>query len=242
MLAGSGSVSRDPAGWVPPAPGTGARWRDVVLGCNDGLVATTGLLAGLAGSGTPLGALRIAAISAVWAAMVSMAIGSYLGTRSQMALQKAIVAREQWEMTDHPAEELQEMEEIYRGYGFSAEETSVILRALARNPRLWLTLMVRDEHGVLMEAGESPALNALIMAAAVLTGSLPPLLPVLAFGSALGAEPFVFVVAGLVAIALGWTTARLTGSRPWTTALNFLVWTALAMALGSAMGLALGHL
>lgn len=242
MTAGAGWPARRNGRRIPPVPRVDARWRDVILGCNDGLVATTGLIAGLIGSHTPLGPLRIAAGSAIWAAMVSMAIGSYLGTRSQLALQAAVVAREQWEMVDHPEQEIQEMEAIYRHYGFSTEETAVILRALIRNPRLWLTLMVRDEHGVLLETENSPGHNALVMAAAVLAGSLPPLLPVLALGSAPFAEPFVFGVAGALAAALGWITARLTGSRPWANALTFLVWTALAMVLGSAMGFALGHL
>jgi VIT1/CCC1 family predicted Fe2+/Mn2+ transporter len=174
--------------------------------------------------------------------MVSMAIGSYLGTRSERSLHQAIVAREEWEMADHPDEEIQEMEAIYRGYGFSAEETAVILRALVRDPRLWLTLMVRDEHGVLLEAGDSPAYNAFLMAAAVLAGSVPPLVPVLIAGTAFRAEPAVFAMAGLSAVALGWVTARLTASRPWVTAGTFLIWTAIAMLLGSAMGFALGHL
>jgi VIT1/CCC1 family predicted Fe2+/Mn2+ transporter len=177
-----------------------------------------------------------ATVTAVWAAMISMAIGAYLGTYSEVAFQRALVAHEQWEMEDHPEEELAEMRAIYQRYGFSSEEVEVLLRGFQRDPSLWLNLMVRDEHGVLPETWESPVGNALVMAVAVCVGSLPALIPNLVMTSAARALPAVVVLAALTSVALGWATAKLTKQRTVWIALRFFGLAAAAMILGSGMG------
>ena len=221
---------------------TGSKWRDIVFGMNDGLVATTGLVTGLTLTGSSHLAIELAAITAVWAAMISMAIGSYLGTRSEVAFQSALVDRERWELDDHPDEELEEMRNIYHDYGFQPEEVKVILSAFLRDPELWLRLMVRDEHGVLPETWESPSGNAIVMAIAVMAGSLPPLIPNLVLASPHEALWAVLVLAAATALGLGWFTARLTSQRPWVLALHFLGLAAAAMLLGSGMGGLIGKL
>jgi VIT1/CCC1 family predicted Fe2+/Mn2+ transporter len=207
---------------------------------NDGLVATTGLVTGMTLTGASHLTMITATLTAVWAAMISMAIGSYLGTHSEVAFQQAVVARERWELDDHPEEELDEMRVIYENYGFSPDEVAVFLRGFQRDPELWLRLMIRDEHGVLPETWESPISNALVMALAVLAGSIPPLLPNLVISSPQHSLPWVLVLAGVTAIGLGWFTARLTSQRPLRLALKFLALAAAAMLLGSIMGGLLG--
>ncbi|MCL4521698.1 MAG: VIT1/CCC1 transporter family protein [Firmicutes bacterium] len=218
----------------------GSRWREIVFGMNDGLVATTGLVTGMTLTGASHLTMITATLTAVWAAMISMAIGSYLGTHSEVAFQQAVVARERWELDDHPEEELDEMRVIYENYGFSPDEVAVFLRGFQRDPELWLRLMIRDEHGVLPETWESPISNALVMALAVLAGSIPPLLPNLVISSPQHSLPWVLVLAGVTAIGLGWFTARLTSQRPLRLALKFLALAAAAMLLGSIMGGLLG--
>ncbi len=221
--------------------GNGSKWREIVFGMNDGLIATTGLIAGLTLTHASHSTMVTATLAAVWAAMISMAIGSYLGTHSEVAFQQALVARERWELADHPAEELEEMRAIYHAYGFSPDEIAVLLRAFERDPELWLRLMLRDEHGVLTETWESPMANALMMAVAVLAGSVPALVPNLVISSPPHALAYVLISAGLLAIGLGWSTARLTSQSPVRVATKFLALTSAAMVLGSGMGLFIGR-
>lgn len=220
----------------------GANWREIVFGMNDGLVATTGLVAGLTLTSASHAAMITATFAAVWAAMISMAIGSYLGTHSELAFQQAVVARERWELDDHPEEELEEMRTIYHNYGFSPEEVAVLLQGFQRDPDLWLRLMVRDEHGVLSETWESPIRNAVVMAIAVLAGSLPPLVPNLVFASPHQALAAVLILAAATAAGLGWVTARLTTQAPIRLSLRFLALAGAAMLLGSGMGAFMGTL
>lgn len=220
----------------------GSKWREIVFGMNDGLIATTGLVAGLTLTGASHAAMITATLAAVWAAMISMAIGSYLGTHSEVAFQRALVDRERWELDDHPEEELEEMRTIYHNYGFSTEEVAVLLRGFQRDPDLWLRLMVRDEHGVLPETWESPLGNAFVMALAVLAGSIPPLLPNLVLASPQHALVAVLILAAVTAVGLGWFTARLTTQVPIRLSLKFLALTSAAMILGSGMGGFIGKL
>ncbi len=220
----------------------GSEWREIVFGMNDGLVATTGLVTGMTLTGADHLTMITATFTAVWAAMISMAIGSYLGTHSEVAFQQALVRRERWELDDHPEEEMEEMRLIYQNYGFSVEEVAVFLKGFQRDPDLWLRLMLRDEHGILPETWESPLQNAFVMAIAVLAGSLAPILPNLIIASPVHALPAVLGLGALAAVALGWFTARLTSQPRARVALKFLALASAAMLLGSAMGGFLGKI
>ncbi len=203
---------------------------------NDGVIATTGLVAGLTFGDAGHPTIVVASMAAVWAAMVSMGIGSYLATRAEVTWQQALVARERWELTDHPDEELEEMRQIYQEYGFSTAEVETILGRLRRDPELWLKLMLRDELGVLPERWESALTNALIMAFAVLCGSLPPLIPYVLMSRPYTAFWPAIALAGVTSWALGAMTAAMTGQSRFRVALKFVLLALLAVVLGSTMG------
>ena len=59
-------------------------WRDIILGCNDGLVSTFSLVTGVVGGGvTNMETLLLTSISGSVAGAVSMFAGEFLATRSQ---------------------------------------------------------------------------------------------------------------------------------------------------------------
>ena len=72
--------------------------RQMVFGMNDGLVATVGLVAGLTFAGSSQRLLLGATLAAITAAVVSMALGSFLSTRTEVHYQKAQMRREQSEI------------------------------------------------------------------------------------------------------------------------------------------------
>nr|MDA8195002.1 VIT1/CCC1 transporter family protein [Thermaerobacter sp.] len=75
-----------------------ASLRQIVFGVNDGLVATVGLVAGLTFAGSSQGVVIGATLAAIVAAVVSMALGSYLSTRTEVRYYQAQVHREKREM------------------------------------------------------------------------------------------------------------------------------------------------
>lgn len=214
----------------------GADLRQVVFGVNDGLVATIGLVAGLTFAGSHQGIVIGATLAAIIAAVVSMALGSYLSTRTEVRYYQAQVHREQTEITNEPEEELSEMHRIYRGYGFSEEETQIFLKRFQQDHDLWLKLMLRDELGIIPDTFESPIKNAGVMALAVLLGSLPPLIPNFVSTHPLQAFPWVVFLSALSAFVLGAAAGKSTGDTWWRSGISFLVVSAIAAGIGMGAG------
>ena len=61
------------------------RLRAGVLGANDGILSTAGLVLGVAGATTSTGAIRTAGVAGLVAGAVSMALGEYVSVSSQRA-------------------------------------------------------------------------------------------------------------------------------------------------------------
>lgn len=214
----------------------GATLRQLVFGMNDGLVATVGLVSGLIFAGSPRGVVVGATLAAIIAAVASMALGSYLSTRTEIAYHRAQMRRESREIDERPQEELNEMRQIYRGYGLSESEVDIFLDHFRRDKGLWLRLMLRDELGIIPESFESPWKNAGIMAFAVALGSLAPLLPIL-WGS-VPRHQFVWVIglSAFTALLLGGITGRSTSQVWWRSAFAFLIVAAIASGIGVGAG------
>ncbi len=210
--------------------------RQLVFGVNDGLVATVGLVAGLTFAGSSRDIVLGATLAAIIAAVASMALGSYLSTQAEVGYQRAQIRREQREIDEQPEEELQEMRQIYQGYGFSDQEVDIFLSHFQRDKRLWLQLMLRDELGLLPESFENPWKNAGLMALAVAAGSLPPLAPILWASSPRGVFGWVIALSAMTAFGLGAATARSTGRQWWRAGLAFLVVAAIAAGVGMGAG------
>ncbi|POB10543.1 VIT1/CCC1 transporter family protein [Sulfobacillus sp. hq2] len=219
--------------WHSAQTATVRQW---VFGMNDGLVATVGLVAGLTFAHSSQGIVLGATTAAILAAIVSMALGSFLATHTTVRYQTAEIEREKREIQECPDEELDEMRRIYLRYGFSAEETAMILYRFEKDHSLWLQMMLRDELGIIPETFENPWHNAGSMALAVLVGSLPPLLPNLLVSLPLQAFPWVIVLSALTAFLLGAVTTRGTSETWWRSGLLFLVIASAAAAIGMGAG------
>ena len=77
--------------------GTGSRlnWlRAGVLGANDGIVSTAGVIIGVAGATTDRGPVATAAIAALVAGALSMAAGEYVSVSTQRDTERALIAKE----------------------------------------------------------------------------------------------------------------------------------------------------
>ena len=95
------------AGWL----------RAAVLGANDGLLSTSGLVVGMAAAGTDLRVLLLTAAAGLTAGAFSMAAGEYVSVSSQADVEQADRATEARELVDQPEQELRELTGIYRRRG-----------------------------------------------------------------------------------------------------------------------------
>ncbi len=102
-----------------------------VLGANDGIVSTAGLVAGVAGATDSSQAIVTAGMAGLVAGALSMAAGEYVSVSTQRDSEKALIAKERRELREMPEEELEELVDMLESRG--------IERATAREAAEQLT-------------------------------------------------------------------------------------------------------
>ena len=92
-----------------------------VLGANDGIVSTAGLVVGVAGATLSSGPIATAGAAGLVAGAVSMALGEYVSVSSQRDTERALLAKERTELAEFPDQELDELTAIYQGKGLTQD-------------------------------------------------------------------------------------------------------------------------
>lgn len=185
--------------------------RAAVLGANDGIVSTAGLVLGVAGATTNNTAILVAGLSGLVAGALSMATGEYVSVSSQRDTERALIEKEKMELATMPEAELAELAGIFRVRGLSKELAEEVAKQLTEKDAL--AAHAKEELG--FEPGEyTNPWNAAI--ASMLSFTLGALLPLIAIlvtpGNAIRVG--VTFVAMLIALSLtGFISARL-GDAP----------------------------
>ncbi|MFD4143627.1 VIT family protein [Streptomyces sp. NPDC058572] len=218
--------------------GTRLNWlRAAVLGANDGVVSTAGLVVGVAGATGSRGALLTAGLSGLLAGSMSMAAGEYVSVSTQRDSEKAALAVEKRELREQPAAELEELTQLLADRGLSpdvAREAAVQL-----TERDALRAHARVELGIDPDRLTNPWHAAGASFLAFTVGALLPLLAIVLPSSSLRLP--VTVVSVLAALAFtGWWSARLGGAGVGPAVLRNVGGGALAMAVTYAAGTLLG--
>ncbi|EYT56778.1 membrane protein [Leucobacter sp. UCD-THU] len=181
-----------------------------VLGANDGIVSTAGVVIGVAAA-APNNVLAIATagIAAIVAGAFSMAGGEYVSVSTQRDTEQALIAKEKRELETMPDEELEELAGLYRQRGLSGELAHQVAVELTANDALAAHAEV--ELGIDHEEFTSPWAAALSSFVAFAAGALIPLVMILL---PLG-EHRIWVAAVAVVLGLfltGWISAALGGA------------------------------
>lgn len=169
-----------------------------VLGANDGIVSTAGIVMGVAGATTNLTTILTAGIAGLLAGALSMAIGEYISVSTQRDTEKAMLAKERWELEHLPEAELTELAEMYEAKGVEPELARQVAEQLtAKDP---LRAHAEAELGIDVDGLAHPWHAAIASFVAFVAGAL---LPVLAIAlPPEGGRIAVCVVAVTLALAL----------------------------------------
>ncbi|MBF6440020.1 VIT1/CCC1 transporter family protein [Nocardia cyriacigeorgica] len=204
-----------------------------VLGANDGIVSTAGLVVGVAAANTATSTIFTAGIAGLSAGAISMAVGEYVSVSTQRDSEKALLAKERRELREEPESELAELTAIYRAKGLSPETARRVAEELTAHDAF--TAHAEAELGLNPEELTNPWHAAFSSAVAFTVGALLPLLAILLPPTHLRI-PVTFA-AVLVALALtGSISARLGGSHRGRAVLRVVLGGALAMAITYGVG------
>lgn len=203
-------MQRQPHPHEPHERGTGQRlnWlRAGVLGANDGIVSTAGVVIGVAAA-TPdnLAAIATAGVAALVAGAFSMAGGEYVSVSTQRDTERALIAKERQELAEMPDAELEELAGFYQEKGLSPELAHEVAVELTKRDALGAHAEV--ELGLDPTEFTSPWAAAASSFVSFTVGALIPLILIL-----LPVGPHrVWVAAAAVVVGLfltGWISAGL---------------------------------
>src|SRR5512143_2881852 len=122
--------------------------RDIVIGMSDGLTVPFALAAGLSGAVANSHIIVTAGLAEIAAGSIAMGLGGYLAARSDAEHYAAERAREELEVKQKAAVEEEEVSEVFRSYGLTAEQAQPLVAALRERPDAWVDFMMRFELGL----------------------------------------------------------------------------------------------
>jgi VIT1/CCC1 family predicted Fe2+/Mn2+ transporter len=219
--------------------GTAGWLRAAVLGANDGIVSTSSLLLGLAAAQATHTSLLLSGTAALVAGAMSMAAGEYVSVHSQADVESAALKQERAELAADFAGERHELTEIYVRRGLDAALARQVADQLMAHDALGSH--ARDELGLSPGTGARPLQAAAASAASFAIGAALPL-------GVVALAPPRFTMASIAAaclaclLVLGGWSARVGGADVRVGALRVAFWSALAMAITSAVGALVGAL
>ncbi|WP_297700337.1 VIT family protein [Mycobacterium sp.] len=212
-----------------------------VLGANDGIVSTAGIVVGVAAATTLRAPILTAGSAGLVAGAVSMALGEYVSVSTQRDTEKALLRKERRELRDDPAAELDELAALYEAKGLTAATARTVAEELTdQNP---LLAHAEVELGINPEELTSPWQAGSSSALSFAVGALLPLIAVLAPPTTWRIP--VTVAAVLVALVItGAVSAGLGGAPKLRAVLRNLIGGSLALTvtyvIGHVVGAAIG--
>jgi VIT1/CCC1 family predicted Fe2+/Mn2+ transporter len=217
-----------------------ANWlRASVLGANDGIVSTSSLLLGLAAANASHATLLLSGTAALVAGAMSMAAGEYVSVHSQADTEAAALAQERAELREDYVGERRELTDIYIRRGIDAALARQVADQLMAHDALGSH--ARDELGISPLSRAQPVQAAVASAASFSVGAALPL-------SVVAIAPAHYLIAAIAVsclaclVFLGGWSAKVGGASMRVGALRVTFWSALAMAVTTAVGAAVGRL
>lgn len=176
-----------------------------VLGANDGIVSTAGIVMGVAGATSDRGTILLAGIAGLTAGALSMAAGEYVSVSTQRDSESALLDKERRELAEYPEEELAELAGLYVDRGLSEDLARQVAEELTAQDALAAHAEV--ELGIDPDNLTNPWAAAWASMLAFTLGALLPLLMVVLTSVDLRVPVTVLAVAAALMLT-GWASAR----------------------------------
>ena len=207
--------------------------RAAVLGANDGIVSTAGLVVGVAGATDSKMIILTAGLAGIVAGALSMAAGEYVSVSAQRDIEKRLLEKERRELEASPEAELRELAELYEAKGLSKATASLVAAELTKKDAFAAHVSV--ELGIDPNNLTNPWHAAYASSASFFVGAL---IPVAVIMLPLGAltVPVTFVSVIFALVLTGYLSAKAGDANKRKAILRVVVGGALAMIVTYAIG------
>lgn len=185
--------------------------RDIVIGMSDGLTVPFALAAGLSGAVAASSIVVTAGFAEMTAGAISMGLGGYLATRSDIEHYQSERRREQDEVVNKTDVEVQEVVDILENYGISEQDSSVVIKAFKKNTEKWVDFMMQEELGLDKLDPKRALTSGLTIGGAYIAGGIIPLAAYLVFPVAHEALLYSVVLTMIALLVFGAVKGHFTG-------------------------------
>jgi VIT1/CCC1 family predicted Fe2+/Mn2+ transporter len=183
------------------ANNTGEQLSEIILGGQDGLVNTLGVILGLAAASSDLRIVVAGGLAGAIAEAVSMGAVGYTSKVAERDFYLSELKREQREIEEMPHEEIQEIRDIYERKGFKGDLLESVVKVVTADHQVWLDTMMQEELKLAPVEDSQPMKSAFLIGLSAFFGSVVPMLPFMIFYG-LGMRDSVSVFNAIM-IALG---------------------------------------
>lgn len=219
---------------------------EIILGGQDGLVNTLGVILGLAAASSDFRIVVAGGLAGSIAEAVSMGAVGYTSKLAERDYYISEKRREEYEIENMPLEEEQEIREIYEKKGFKGDLLESVVKVLTADRRVWLETMMQQELNLNPVAEGQPAKSAILIGMSAFLGSMIPILPFLIFyfskisfpGAVNSAIYLALLVSALALFVVGAIKSKLTVGKWYRSGLQMLFIGIFSALIGYLIGLA----
>lgn len=152
--------------------------REIIFGFQDNSIAVLAVIAGVIGGSLMRGQIIMAGIAAAIAGGISVAIGEFVSSKSEVDYFNSEIERERREQNTKSDVEREEVKQLYmKKAKFTDEELKNILNRITGNKRAWLDVMMKEELGLFKDRFANPWKVSFILAISEIIGGLLPTVP-----------------------------------------------------------------
>ncbi len=183
-----------------------------VLGANDGIVSTAGIVMGVAGATAERAPVFVAGLAGLVAGALSMGTGEYVSVNAQRDSEQAMLALEAEELEKMPETEYRELVKMYERKGLTRETAKKVATELTEHDALAAHADI--EFGIDAENLTNAWHAAFASMIAFTIGALLPLLVItltplsIRIWATVVAVALALAVAGIIQARLGYSPAR----------------------------------
>ncbi len=219
--------------------GFGSLLRQIILGGQDGIVNTLGLILGVAAATNSTKLIIVAGLAATMAESMSMAAVAYTSSKAEKEYYQSELEREKWEIKHLPEIETEEIRIIYYKKGFRGKQLNDIVKRITSDKKLWLDTMMNEELRLSESKDKKPMREGVIVGVSSVAGSLVPLLPFFFFSVSMAA-PASLLVSMAVLFLVGVIKSKLTVGRWIKSGAEMAAIGTISALLGYLVGVLLG--
>ncbi|MEP7133608.1 MAG: VIT1/CCC1 transporter family protein [Chloroflexota bacterium] len=211
------------------------RLAEVILGGQDGLVNTLGVILGVAAATSDARIVIAAGMAATFAESISMGAVAYTSKLAENDLYHSEHEREHRHIHLAPDIEIGEIRDIYRKKGFEGETLEKIVDVITSNPDIWVNVMMAEEFQMTPPEKSKAFNSAILVGFSALGGSLIPLFPFFFLSVNLSIWIAIFTAA-LTLFIVGVYKARVTVGKPFRSGMEMAIIGTLSALAGYVVG------